>query len=126
MMNRKDERYKAQKFGKLRKDGTLEVPNRLTLKWILPYYFRMTEKQVVLAMYALTALFCIIGFAVPGEQAWEVLDGAEGIDSDGNNTTVADNFEPTIYSEQTEYVVVQEGQGASRSELIAEGSRLLV
>jgi UDP-N-acetylglucosamine--dolichyl-phosphate N-acetylglucosaminephosphotransferase len=58
-------KYKAAKFGKIRSDGTLKVPNTLTLKWILPYYFRMTEKQTVLAMYGLTLIFCAIGFFVP-------------------------------------------------------------
>jgi UDP-N-acetylglucosamine--dolichyl-phosphate N-acetylglucosaminephosphotransferase len=64
-----DPGYKAIKFGKLRKDGTLKVPNRMTLKWVFPYYFRMTEKQAVLALYALTLVFCVIGFMVPGEGA---------------------------------------------------------
>jgi len=67
-----DERFKAKKFGKIRKDGTIEVPNRLTLKWILPYYFRMTEKQTVLAMYLLTLIFCLLGFLVPSEQVWAI------------------------------------------------------
>lgn len=61
-----DERYRLVKFGKVREDGTLEVPNRLTLKWVLPYHFRMTEKQVVYSMYMLTLLFCILGLFVPG------------------------------------------------------------
>ncbi len=61
----KDPRYRTVKFGKLRKDGTLKVPNNLTLKWVLPYKYRMTEKQAVLAMYGLTILFCVIGFFVP-------------------------------------------------------------
>jgi UDP-N-acetylglucosamine--dolichyl-phosphate N-acetylglucosaminephosphotransferase len=61
----KDERWKIVKFGKVGANGILEVPNRLTLKWVLPYYFKMTEKQAVLAMYALTAIFCIIGFFIP-------------------------------------------------------------
>ena len=60
-----DERWKLVKFGKVRKDGTLEVPNALTLKWVLPYHFRMTEKQVVISMYGLTAAFCAIGFFIP-------------------------------------------------------------
>jgi len=60
-----DERWKPVKFGKVREDGTLEVPNALTLKWVLPYYFRMTEKQTVLAMYGLTVVFCIAGLFVP-------------------------------------------------------------
>lgn len=54
------------KFGTVRPDGTLEVPNRLTLKWVLPSYFRMTEVQGAAAMYGLTALFCIAGFFIPG------------------------------------------------------------
>jgi len=60
-----DWRWSIEKFGKVRGDGTLEVPNPLTLKWVLPYYFRMTEKQAVLAMYALTLPFCIIGLFIP-------------------------------------------------------------
>ncbi len=60
-----DERWKLVKFGRVREDGTLEVPNRLTLKWLLPYHFRMTEKQVVLAMYALTIVFCLISLPIP-------------------------------------------------------------
>ena len=59
-------KYPFVKFGGVRDDGTIEVPNPLTLKWVLPYYFRMTEKQGAYAMYALTALFCVIGFYVPG------------------------------------------------------------
>ncbi|MCK5309089.1 MAG: UDP-N-acetylglucosamine-1-phosphate transferase [Thermoplasmata archaeon] len=61
-----DERWKIVKFGKVREDGTLEVPNRLTLKWVLPYHFRMTERQVVYSMYVLTLGFCIVGLFVPG------------------------------------------------------------
>lgn len=59
-------KYPIAKFGKIRSDGTLEVPNPLTLKWILPYYFPMTEQQGVRIMYVLTIVFCIIGFAIPG------------------------------------------------------------
>lgn len=66
----KDPAYRARKFGKIRKDGTLKVPNRMTLKWVLPYHYRMTEKQAVLAMYLLTAIFCIIGLLIPGEGAF--------------------------------------------------------
>jgi len=54
-------KYPPAKFGKIRDDGTLEVPNPLTLKWVLPYYMKMTEKQATYAMYAVTAVFCIIG-----------------------------------------------------------------
>jgi UDP-N-acetylglucosamine--dolichyl-phosphate N-acetylglucosaminephosphotransferase len=60
------QKYPLAKFGSERDDGTIEVPNPLTLKWVLPYYYRMTEKQGAYAMYGLTALFCVIGFYVPG------------------------------------------------------------
>ena len=58
-------KYPQAKFGKTRDDGTLEVPNNLTLKWVLPYYFRVTEKQSTYAMYAVTAIFCVIGILIP-------------------------------------------------------------
>ena len=60
----KDDRWKLVKFGKVRDDGTLEVPNSLTLKWVLPRRFRMTERQVVLSMYALTTVFCLIALPI--------------------------------------------------------------
>jgi len=60
-----DRRWKIEKFGKVREDGTLVVPNRLTLKWVLPYYYKMTEKQAVLAMYALTIPFCVAALFIP-------------------------------------------------------------
>ncbi|VVB95766.1 Phospho-N-acetylmuramoyl-pentapeptide-transferase [uncultured archaeon] len=59
-------KYPQVKFGKVRDDGTLEVPNNLTLKWVLPYYKRATEKQATYAMYALTAIFSGIGIMMPG------------------------------------------------------------
>lgn len=46
------------KFGSLRSDGTLIVPNNLTLKWFLPYYFKLNEKQATTLMYLLTTIFC--------------------------------------------------------------------
>jgi UDP-N-acetylglucosamine--dolichyl-phosphate N-acetylglucosaminephosphotransferase len=59
-------KYPIAKFGTSRDDGTLEVPNPLTLKWVLPYYFRMTERSSVYCMFGVTALFCAIGFLCPG------------------------------------------------------------
>lgn len=59
-------KYPIAKFGKIRENGTLEVPNPLTLKWVLPYYFPMTERQGATVMYALTGIFCLIGFMIPG------------------------------------------------------------
>jgi len=46
------------KFGCVRSDNTLEVPNRLTLKWIPNYYWRLNEQQSTFIMYVLTAFFC--------------------------------------------------------------------
>lgn len=57
-------RYPIKKFGHLADDGTLTVPNPLTLKWVLPYYFRMTETSATYCMFAVTIVFCIIGFYV--------------------------------------------------------------
>jgi UDP-N-acetylglucosamine--dolichyl-phosphate N-acetylglucosaminephosphotransferase len=59
-------KYPIAKFGKERDDGTVEVPNPLTLKWVLPYYFRMTERTSGYCMYGVTALFCIMGLFYPG------------------------------------------------------------
>ena len=61
-----DKRYAIVKFGHIREDGTLEVPNRFTLKWLLPYHFKMTERQVVYSMYVFTLVFCIIAIFIPG------------------------------------------------------------
>lgn len=61
-----DPRWRIVKFGKVREDGTLEVPNRLTLKWVLPYRFRMTEVQATYCMYLMTIGFCALGLLVPG------------------------------------------------------------
>jgi UDP-N-acetylglucosamine--dolichyl-phosphate N-acetylglucosaminephosphotransferase len=65
-LNPKNPHYELVKFGGLRKDGTLRVPNQLTLKWVLPFKHKMTEPQAVRSMYLLTIVFCIIGFFVPG------------------------------------------------------------
>ncbi len=59
-------KYPNVKFGRIRDDGTIEAPNNLTLKWVLPYYRRVTERQATYAMYAVTAVFSIIGILVPG------------------------------------------------------------
>jgi UDP-N-acetylglucosamine--dolichyl-phosphate N-acetylglucosaminephosphotransferase len=59
-------KYPVAKFGKVREDGSLEVPNPLTLKWVFPYYFRMTEKTAVYVMFAITGIFCLIGLLIPG------------------------------------------------------------
>jgi UDP-N-acetylglucosamine--dolichyl-phosphate N-acetylglucosaminephosphotransferase len=58
--------YPMAKFGRERDDGTVEVPNPLTLKWVLPYYFRMSEQRATYAMFSLTVVFCAVGFYMPG------------------------------------------------------------
>jgi UDP-N-acetylglucosamine--dolichyl-phosphate N-acetylglucosaminephosphotransferase len=58
--------YPFVKFGRERDDGTLEVPNPLTLKWVFPYYFRMTERTSGYCMYGITILFCMMGLFYPG------------------------------------------------------------
>jgi len=58
-------KYPVAKFGRLRADGSIEVPNALTLKWVLPYYMRVTEKQGTWAMFVVTGVFCTIGIFVP-------------------------------------------------------------
>ncbi|MCQ1535481.1 UDP-N-acetylglucosamine-1-phosphate transferase [Methanosarcina sp. KYL-1] len=62
----KVKKYPVAKFGKCREDGTIEVPNPLTLKWVLPYYYNVTEKQATYAMFLLTSVFCAIGILIPG------------------------------------------------------------
>ncbi|MEA3325373.1 MAG: UDP-N-acetylglucosamine-1-phosphate transferase [Euryarchaeota archaeon] len=57
--------YGSFKFGRLRDDSTISVPNRLTLKWLPSYYYPVTEKAIVMIMYALTATTCAIALYVP-------------------------------------------------------------
>lgn len=58
-------RIPITKFGDIRENGTIIVPNRLTLKWVLPSYRRLTEKQATYVMYALTVLFSLFGLWIP-------------------------------------------------------------
>ena len=50
-----------EKFGKIRNDNSLKVPNALTVKWIPNFYFKLTEKESTIILYCLTGIFCIIG-----------------------------------------------------------------
>ena len=52
------------KFGRLRWDGNIEAPNPLKLKFLLPYYFNLTERQIVIYLYGLTGFFCIVGLII--------------------------------------------------------------
>lgn len=62
----KVKKYPSAKFGKVREDCTLDVPNALTLKWVLPYRYRLNERQATYAMFLLTSVFCIMGILLPG------------------------------------------------------------
>jgi UDP-N-acetylglucosamine--dolichyl-phosphate N-acetylglucosaminephosphotransferase len=53
------------KFARIRPDGTMKVSGPYTLNYILPHYFRLTEKQCVLSMWGLTGVFCVIGLMLP-------------------------------------------------------------
>ncbi len=63
--NPEDKKFRMAKFGTLLADGNLEVPNPYTLKWILPFYFRVNEKQATYAMYGITIFFCAIALFIP-------------------------------------------------------------
>ena len=55
------------KFGKLRKDGTIEAPPTMkykSLKFLIVSWFRLTERQATFVLYALTGIFCIIGLII--------------------------------------------------------------
>ena len=52
---------KHKKFGKVSKDGYIVVPNRLTLKWIPNYYYKIDENKSVFIIQSFTLLFCLIG-----------------------------------------------------------------
>jgi len=52
------------KFGEVRYDGSLKVPNNLTLKWFFPYYYRLTEQQATLVMFLITAAFGVLGLVL--------------------------------------------------------------
>lgn len=56
---------KIKKFGRIREDGTIEVPSNLTLKYLIPYYFRVTENQATFILFGITLIFCIIGVFIP-------------------------------------------------------------
>ena len=69
LMRVKPEEYlkadgKHKKFGRVREDGTIAVPNRLTLKWIPNYYFNLSEPQSTLISFSITLFFCIVGILI--------------------------------------------------------------
>ena len=53
-----------KKFGKIRADGNLEVPNMLTVKWIPNYLFDTTEQMSTLMVCLVTLIFCVLGVII--------------------------------------------------------------
>jgi len=53
------------KFGMVRQDGTIEAPYPYKLKFVFPFFFRLTERQTVRWLYILTLVTCLASFLVP-------------------------------------------------------------
>ena len=58
----KEKRFK--KFGKLDKDGYIISPTKYKLKFVLPYYFKLREPQVVNYLHVITIIFCLTGILI--------------------------------------------------------------
>jgi len=52
------------KFGMIDEEGILVVPNPVKMKFLFPYYNRMTEPQAVNYLYMVTVVFCTTGLLV--------------------------------------------------------------
>ena len=52
------------KFGRVDEEGMLVVPNPVKMKFIFPYYYKMTEPQAVYGLYLVTILFCLGGLVI--------------------------------------------------------------
>ena len=64
LMKRYPNKYPHVKFADVRKDGTVNPPNALTVKYTLCKIFRLKENTAVWILYALTSIFGIIGLLV--------------------------------------------------------------
>ncbi len=53
------------KYAKVRPDGTILAPYPFKLKFLLPYYFSLTERQTVWWLYLLTAVCCGLSLFIP-------------------------------------------------------------
>ena len=49
------------KFGALSQSGNIIAPNPFKMKFLLPYYFKLNEKQTVYFLYLITVFVCILG-----------------------------------------------------------------
>ncbi len=57
-------RFSEVKFGRVRQDNTIEVPTKFKLKFLFPFYYKLTEKQTVNYLYLLTFIFCVIALLI--------------------------------------------------------------
>ena len=53
-----------KKFASVNEDLTINPPNILTLKWFLPFFFKINEKQGTIYMYLLSFIFCACGVII--------------------------------------------------------------
>lgn len=49
------------KFAKVNEDGTIEPPNKLTLKYLVTSIYKVNENQATWILYAITGVFCVLG-----------------------------------------------------------------
>ncbi len=52
------------KFGRVRSDGTIQPPTKYKLKFLFPYHFRLSEKQIVWILYSFTFIFGAVGILI--------------------------------------------------------------
>ncbi|MBU1270005.1 MAG: hypothetical protein KJ583_03175 [Nanoarchaeota archaeon] len=52
------------KFAKVKRNGIIEPPNGLTIKYLVTKWFKVTEPQAVYICYALTAVFGVLGLMI--------------------------------------------------------------
>lgn len=53
--------YPHIKFATVREDGTIEPPNKLTMKYFVTAVFRVNEKKATNILFLITCLFCFAG-----------------------------------------------------------------
>lgn len=61
------QKKKDVRFGRLRHDNTIEAPPSMkykSLKFLVVSWFRLTEKQATMSLWALTAIFCVLGIII--------------------------------------------------------------
>ena len=59
-------KYPYVKFAEVDEDGIIKPKNPFTVYWMLPYFFRLNEKQNVAAILSMQILICALSFLVVG------------------------------------------------------------